>query len=265
MNPIASNKHAWGQIAEGHYHHFKKALLDGSHQLNPYIRGELGDLTGKKVIHLQCNTGADTILLAKMCGHVMGVDLAPDNILYAKKLAGDLRVGNIDFMESDIMELMERHNEKYDVVFVSEGAICWLPDLKKWGKTIRHLLKDDGFVYVFEAHPFFMMLDEPKMAGNVMEVKYPYFGKEAEFDDAIGGYASAWKDGVESYSWMYTVSDVINALAGAGLRIAFFNEFKEHMCNMGGMKKGENGMWNYDFNDNKFPMSFSVKATNGHL
>ena len=60
---------------------------------------------------------------------------------------------------------------------------------------------------------------------------------------------------------MYTVSDVINSLANAGLHIEYFNEFKEYMCNMGGMKIEENGLWNYDFNDNKFPMSFSLKAT----
>ncbi|MCL2357206.1 MAG: class I SAM-dependent methyltransferase [Defluviitaleaceae bacterium] len=261
MNEIESNKHAWSQISEGHYHHFKKALTEGSHELNKHIKRELGDLSGKNIIHLQCNTGADTILLARMGASAVGVDLVPDNILYAKKLADDLGVTNVGFIESDIMQFAEKHNEKYDVVFVSEGAICWLPDLNKWGRTIRHLLKDDGFLYVFEGHPFYMMLDEPKMADNIMEIKYPYFSKEPEFDDSIGGYASARKDGVKSYSWMYKVSDVINALASAGLHIEYFNEFKENMCDMGGMKKDVSGMWNYDFNDNKFPMSFSLKAS----
>ena len=260
MKEIESNKHAWGQISEGHYRHFKKSLLDGSHKLNKYIQDELGDLSGKKIIHLQCNTGADTILLAKMGASAVGVDLVPDNILYAKKLAGDLGVTNTDFIESDIMDFMEKHNEKYDVVFVSEGAIGWLPDLKKWGQTIRHLLKDDGFFYVFDAHPFFLMFDEPKLAENIMEVKYPYFGKEPDVDDSIGGYASAWKNGVKAYFWMYTVSDIINALASAGLHIEYFNEFREYMCDMGGMKSVDGGLWNYDFNDDKFPMSFSLKA-----
>jgi len=217
MKEIESNKHAWGQIAEGHYQHFKKSLLEGSHQLNKHIQNELGDLSGKKIIHLQCNTGADTILLARMGASAIGVDLSPDNVLYAKKLAEDLSVGNIDFIESDILELMENHNEKYDVVFVSEGAVCWMPDLLKWGKTIKHLLKDDGFFYVFDTHPFFMAMNWEKTADYIIEIQFPYFSKEPDIEDSICGYASAWKDGVKAYSWTFTVSDIVYSLASAGV------------------------------------------------
>lgn len=86
MKEIESNKHAWGQVSEDHYKSFKSSLQNGTHQLNKYIKTELGDLSGKKIIHLQCNTGADTILLAKMGANVVGVDLVPDNIVYAKNL-----------------------------------------------------------------------------------------------------------------------------------------------------------------------------------
>ena len=261
MKEIESNKHAWGQIAEGHYQHFKKSLLEGSHQLNKHIQNELGDLSGKKIIHLQCNTGADTILLARMGASAIGVDLSPDNVLYAKKLAEDLSVGNIDFIESDILELMENHNEKYDVVFVSEGAVCWMPDLLKWGKTIKHLLKDDGFFYVFDTHPFFMAMNWEKTADYIIEIQLPYFSKEPDIEDSIGGYASAWKDGVKAYSWTFTVSDIVNSLASAGLHIEYFNEHKENFFDAGGMDGVGNGLYNYKYNSDKFPMSFSLKAS----
>jgi SAM-dependent methyltransferase len=261
MIEIDSNKHAWGQIAEEQYCRFKESLSDGTHKLNKYIEHELGDLSGKKIIHLQCNTGADTILLAQMGASAVGVDLVPDNILYADKLADDLNVTNISFIESDIMRFMEKHNDKYDVVFVSEGAIGWLPDLKKWGKTIRHLLKDDGFFYIFDSHPIFMIFDEEKLVNNVTEIKYPYFDKEPDIDDSIGGYAGEAKHGVQSYFWMHTISDIINALTSAGLHIEYFNEFRENYFDAGGMQDVGNGLFNYDFNDNKFPMSFSLKAS----
>lgn len=261
MEGIESNKHAWGKLSKDHYIAFKKSLSEGRHRFNPYIREELGCLSGKKIIHLQCNTGADTILLARMGKGAVGVDLAPDNIMYARKLAEDLGVGNIGFIESDIMELIEKHNEKYDVVFVSEGAICWLPDLMKWGQTIRHLLKDDGFFYIFDSHPFFMMLDEEKLKTNIYDVKYPYFGKEPNIDGWIGGYASEPKDGVEAYDWPHTVGDIINSLTSAGLRIEYFHEFRENFFDAGGMRDIGNGLWNYDFNVDRFPMSFSLKAT----
>lgn len=262
MKEIDSNKHAWGQVSKDHYDTFKKALSNGTHQFNPYIKNEIGDLSGKKIIHLQCNTGADTILLAKMSESAVGVDLVPSNVFYAKELAKDLNITNVDFIESDIMEFMDKHNEKYDVVFVSEGAIGWLPDLKRWAKTIRHLLKDDGFFYVFDSHPFFLTFNTEKLSSNVMEIQYPYFSKVPDVEDSIGGYASEPKYGVKAYFWMYTVSDLINSLTSAGLHINYFNEFKENFFNAGGMKnQGGNGLYNYDFNDDKIPMSFSLIAT----
>jgi len=261
MKEIDANKHAWGQISEDHYHHFKQALLDGRHHFNKYIRAELGDLCGKRIIHLQCNTGADTILLAKLGESAVGVDLVPDNVLYARKMAADLGIDNVTFIESDIMTFMENHHEKYDVVFVSEGAIGWLPDLKKWGETVRHLLKDDGFFYIFDGHPIFLMFDTEKLRDGITEIKYPYFDKTPDVDDSIGGYATETRRGVQAYSWMYTVSDVINALAGAGLRIEYFHELRENFYDAGGLSSVEDGLFNYPFNDCKFPMSFSLKAT----
>lgn len=261
MKEINANKHAWSQLSQDHYNAYKKVLSENSHELNKYIRSEIGDLSGKKVIHLQCNTGADTILLARMSESVVGVDLVPDNIFYAKKLAEDFNIQNVDFIESDIMQFMDKHNEKYDVVFVSEGAIGWLPDLNKWGKTIRNLLKNDGFFYIFESHPYFMMMNLEKLANNITEIQYPYFDRVPDIENVIGGYASEAKQGVETYFWMYTISDIINALTGAGLHIEYFNEFKENFWDCGGVKNVGGGLYNYDFNDNKFPMSFSLKAT----
>lgn len=261
MKEIDSNKQAWSQLSQDHYCTFKKSLLENKHHFNKYIQKELGDLTGRRIIHLQCNTGADTILLAKTGKSAVGVDLVPDNIFYARKLAEDLNVTNISFIESDIMELMEKHNEKYDVIFVSEGAIGWLPDLGKWGKTIRHLLKDDGFFYVFDSHPFFLSMDEGKLAHDITDIKYPYFRKVPDIDDSIGGYASEQKQGVRTYFWMYTISDIINSLTSAGLHVNFFNEYKELYYDAGGLNYVGDGLFNYRHNTDKFPLSFSLKAT----
>jgi len=260
MNQIESNKHAWGQISEDHYHYFKQALLQGTYQLNRHILSELGDLTGKRIMHLQCNTGADTILLAQMGAYAVGVDLVPDNIKYAKQLAADVGVSNVDFIESDIMELMDKNSDKYDVVFVSEGAIGWLPDLAKWGQIVRHLLKDDGFFYIFDSHPIALMFDEGKLPQGITEIKYPYFKKDPDIDSSIGGYASEVKGGVETFFWMYKISDVINALASAGLRIEFFREFEENFYDLGGGKRVDGNLYTLDFNKGLFPMSFSLKA-----
>lgn len=263
MREIDANREAWSRLSEDHYHHYKAALLEDRHKLNPYIVKELGDITGKTVIHLQCNTGADTILLARMgAARVVGVDLVPENIHYARRLAKDTGTSNVEFVESDIMTLPEIHRETYDVAFVSEGAVGWLPDLKKWGRTIRGLLNDNGYLYVFDSHPFHLSMDETKLPEETVVIKYPYFGKEPDVEDTIGGYATERKDGVQAYFWMYTVSDLINAVASAGLHVEFFNEFPALFFDAGGMQKlGDSGLFNYAFNTDKLPLSFSLKAS----
>lgn len=262
MKEIESNKDAWGRISKEHYNHFKELLKKNSVHFNYYIQQELGNLTGKKVIHLQCNTGADTLLLAKTAESVTGVDLVPDNIYFAKKLAEDLNYTNVTFIESDIMKLADIHKEKYDVIFTSEGAIGWLPDLKVWAKTIRDLLKDDGYLYVFDSHPFYLIFDESKLDREVFEVMYPYFDKTADESDSIGGYACEAKKGVKAYFWMYSVSEIINCLTRAGLHIEFFNEFPENFFDSGNMEASEKvGLYKYEYNKKQYPMSFSLKAT----
>lgn len=262
MKEIESNKEAWGKIAEDHYRAFKQAFGKGTHRLNEYIEKELGDISSKRIIHLQCNTGADTILLARKAVHATGVDLVPENIRFADKMARELGVGNVDFIESDIMTLSEIHREKYDVVFTSEGVLGWLPDLGVWARTIRQLLKDDGFVYVFDSHPFALMFDEEKLPRQEYDIRYPYFSERPDAGDSIGGYVSEVKQGVKAYFWMHTVSDIVNSLSGAGLHIEFFNEFPENFYDAGGMEPaGKSGLYRFGFNTDKFPMSFSLKAT----
>jgi predicted MPP superfamily phosphohydrolase len=141
-------------------------------------------------------------------------------------------------------------------------VLGWLPDLKVWAKTIRKLLKDDGFLYVFDSHPFFLSFDESKLDKEVYDIKYPYFGKSPDENDTIGGYASEVKHGVRAYFWMHTVSDIINSLSGEGLHIEFFNEFPENFFNSGNMPLSEKeGLYQYSYNADKYPMSFSLKAT----
>lgn len=80
---------------------------------------------------------------------------------------------------------------QYDVAFTSEGVLGWLPDLRVWARHIRARLRPGGFLYVFDSHPFQLMFDESKLKDDVYDLRYPYFGREPDVDDSIGGYASA--------------------------------------------------------------------------
>jgi SAM-dependent methyltransferase len=143
--------------------------------LSPVQREELGDISGKKLMHLQCNTGADTLSLARLGAQVTGVDLVPEHGHYANKLAADLGLEEARFLRANLLEVMDVHDEQHDIVFTTEGVLVWLPDLALWARNVRHLLKDDGCQYVLDGHPFFMALDMVVEAGfcavDPMEVK----------------------------------------------------------------------------------------------
>ena len=134
-----------------------------------------------------------------MGAKVTGVDLVPENIHYARKLAADLGIDDARFIESNVLEIMEKHHEKYDIVYTTEGVLIWLSDLYLWARNVRHLLADNGFLYVLDGHPFFMVWDEDKLPELV--VKYPYFRKSADKEVWIGGYAAAPRKAT-NYSWM---------------------------------------------------------------
>jgi SAM-dependent methyltransferase len=177
-------------------------------------------------------------------------------------MAEELGYENTDFIACDVLEIADKLNEKYDMVFTSEGVLGWLPDLDKWAQNVRACLKDDGVFYIFDSHPFYMMLDESKLEKEEYFVKYPYFGKQPDVDDTIGGYASEPVGGVKAYFWMHTVSEIINSLIGAGLHIVFFNEYTFNFFDSGGMSPSKaEGLWEYPYNEDKYPMSYSLMAT----
>jgi len=257
---IEANKHSWATIAQEHYETFKSLLLANKSTLSQTQIQELGNIEGKKLIHLQCNTGADTISLARMGASVTGVDLVPENINYARKLAADCGIDDARFIESNVLEIMEKHGEKYDIVFTTEGVLCWLPDLFLWARNIRYLLEDDGFLYVLDGHPFFMVWDEDKLPDLV--VGYPYFQKTADRGEWIGGYAAQPKNAV-NYSWMYTIGEIINALSQAGMHIEWFHEFDwlYYRLSEERQRKNKNGNWVYSEHKGRLPFTFSLKAT----
>jgi SAM-dependent methyltransferase len=257
---IETNKNSWATVAKDHYESFRKTLSRVESTLSEVQQEELGDISGKNLIHLQCNTGADTISLARMGAEVTGVDLVPENIYYAQKLAEEFEIHDAKFIVSDVLKVMDIVDKKYDIVYTTEGVLCWLPDLSLWARNVRHLLADDGFLYLLDGHPTFMLWDEDKLPDLV--VKYPYFKKSADQDEWIGGYASESKQAT-NYSWMYTMGEIVTALNDAGLHIEWMHEFDWLYYQLSSEKqvKGEKDGWLYPEHKGMLPYTFSLKAT----
>src|SRR6266581_3078248 len=102
-------------------------------RIKDYEREEVGDVRGKRLLHLQCHFGLETLSWARLGATVTGVDFSEKGIAQAKALAAELQI-RARFLLSNVYDLPRSLNEEFDIVFSSIGVINWLPDLAAWAK-----------------------------------------------------------------------------------------------------------------------------------
>jgi SAM-dependent methyltransferase len=256
MNKMTqANKKGWDGLAGVHYknYHIDKLMAD-TPLLNELIRKEVGDVKGKSLAHLLCHIGTDTLSWALLGAKVTGIDISPESLKYARKLAKRMGI-EADFIEADVMEVREKVKKKFDIVFSSTGVLCWLPDIQIYARTVRQLLHDDGFFYIFDGHPFRSVLTDEAGNTNSHVIQGNYFHKEVWEYENMGDYTDPdLKIPIPSYEWNWTMGEVITAFCEAGMRIAFLHEFPQYFYN---------GYTPYDVQNDKiemYPCTFSLKA-----
>ncbi len=256
-----ANLDAWNKRAGVHKDsdfYDMKDFKAGKTALNKLELSELGDVHGKKLIHLQCHFGMDTLSWAREGAEVTGVDFSNDAIDIANKLKDELNIP-ATFVCSNVYDLLK--NKKlagaFDIVFTSYGVIGWLPDLDKWAEVITFLLKPGGIFYMAEFHPVVWMMDE-----DFEYIKYFYHNQEIIEEDVTGTYTDRNAPiSYKNFNWNHSISEVLNALIKKHLNILHFNEFNYsvHNC-FNKTVKGEDGFWRIKGIENKIPMMYSVKA-----
>jgi len=261
---IEANKRLWDAWTDAHVRsefYDVEGFKRGGCTLSPIEIEEVGDVAGKRLLHLQCHFGMDTLSWARLGAKVTGVDLSERSIAQARALAEELDIP-ADFHQSNIYELPEKLTGQFDIVFTSAGVLAWLPDLAKWGQVIAHLLAPGGTFYIREFHPAADVFGDRDTPEPV--VSHPYFNTgealRAELEGSYADPGAAVKN--ESYEWFHSLADVVNALIGAGLRIEFLHEFpyttyKSHPW----LTQGDDGLWRYEGVPNSIPLMFSIKAT----
>ena len=130
-----------------------EAFKDGSSSLNAIELEQVGNVEGKRLLHLQCHFGQDTLSWARLGATVTGVDLSTEAIEQANKLKSALGL-DATFVANDIYQFGNESTEEFDIVFTSYGVLCWLPDLNLWAKTISSSLAMGGEFHLVEFHAF---------------------------------------------------------------------------------------------------------------
>jgi SAM-dependent methyltransferase len=234
----------------------------------------VGDVRGKRLLHLQCHFGIDTLSWARRGAHVTGVDFSEQAVASARQLARDVGLERQShFVCSDLYALRSVLDAPaaFDVIFTSHGVLNWLPDLGPWGQLIAHYLKPGGFFYIVEAHPTARMfpLDEDMPKAGSFRPLFPYF------HDPVG---IRWPPGVDyadasaqhevgAHEWQHSMSDIIGALLGAGLRLDWLHEFPFCAWNVvAGSQRVErfsssHGYYALPSSQVQLPLMFSLRAS----
>lgn len=256
---FSTNKDTWNEKVKAHTNSdFYKLdeFMNGENSLNAYELKALPDVKGKSLLHLQCHFGQDTLSWSRLGAKCTGVDLSDEGVKLAQQLNNQLKL-DANFVCCNVLDTSQHVKEQFDIVFTSYGVIGWLPDLKPWGKIIAERLKEGGTFYMVEFHPIVWMFDyldgQPKM-------KYGYMQDEAIYEEYEGTYGDTDSKMIsKEYGWNHGLSEVINALTEAGLRIDYLNEYDESPYNvLPNLEQTKSGT--YVTKDKLYPLIFEIKA-----
>jgi SAM-dependent methyltransferase len=185
--------------------------------------GELGDVAGRRLVHLQCHFGLDTLSWARRGAQVTGLDFS-EAAIEAARAAADAAGLDARFVVGDVHDAVSLlGRDGFDVVYTGFGALTWLPDLDMWAAVAAGLLVPGGQLLLAEFHPFTAIVD------NDFVVRRPYAaGTPVEMDEA-GTYAdlAAATHHNRARRWDHGLGQVVSAVAGAGLTIERLREIDE--------------------------------------
>ena len=225
---------------------------------------EIGTVAGKSLLHLQCHFGMDTMSWARLGAEATGVDLSDASIDLANGLNNELGLG-ARFIRSNVYDLPEVLDEEFDVVYTALGALCWLPDLTHWAQVIARFLKPGGIFYMLDEHPAGRIFNSVTSVDGTedLELRYAYFPdpKGLLEEGERNTYAGSGSITTPVYEWQHSISEIVNALIGAGLKLEFMHEFpfsffqaQPQMC------RSTDGWWRLGKYDGNIPFMLSIRA-----
>jgi SAM-dependent methyltransferase len=177
----------------------------------------LGNVEGKALLHLQCHFGMDTLRWARVGATVTGLDFSPPAIEEALALAQRAGLSErASFVCANVYDAPHvLSGKRFDIVYVSLGALCWLPDVAAWGDVVADLLTPGGQLYLHDVHPFSSCFDD-----DGERIIYSYF-EETDNPFVYDG-AFTYTDGepltsTRTFEWNHSIGEVVTALRDRGL------------------------------------------------
>jgi len=224
----------------------------------------LGDIAGLRGVHLQCHIGTDTISLARLGARMTGLDFSPAALIEARQIA-ELAGADVDFVQADAYDAVSVLGaSSFDLVYTGIGALCWLPDIRRWAQTVCGLLRPGGRLFIREGHPMLWSLDEER-GDQLLVVNYPYFETPEPdvFEDA-GTYVET--DTVfthtTTHTWNHGLGEIITALLDTGMELTALDEHRSVPWDAlpGTMICDAQGEWHLNNRPERVPLTYTLQA-----
>jgi SAM-dependent methyltransferase len=228
-----------------------------------FDRPRLGDLAGLRGVHLQCHIGTDTISLARLGARMTGLDFSTASLAEARRLAQRLGA-DVDFLHADVYDAVEALDGPFDLVYTGTGALCWLPDIRRWAGVVAALLRPGGRLFVREGHPMLWTLADPR-PDRLLVVEYPYVEMpEPLVWDEPGTYVQTDATFVHNRTleWNHGLGEIVTALLDHGLELTMLSEHDSVPWEAlpGQMERLPGGEWRLADRPERLPHSYTLQA-----
>ncbi|MBW2256613.1 MAG: class I SAM-dependent methyltransferase [Deltaproteobacteria bacterium] len=228
-----------------------------------FDRDYLGDVNGKRLVHLQCHIGKDTLSWARLGAEVTGVDFSEAGIAAARRLSAESGTPG-RFVLSEVYDAPAVLGERFDIVYTGVGALNWLPDITGWARVVAALLEPGGTLYLREGHPMLWGLEWREDGGDALVVRFPYFETVDPVSwDEDSTYAGDGKVAhTRTYEWNHGIAEIITALMDAGLTLTALREHRSlEWQGQPHMERGDDGLWRLpEHQRDLVPLMYSLTA-----
>jgi SAM-dependent methyltransferase len=262
---LVANRENWNDRTEIHLgseFYDVEGWLRGDRGPRPHEVDAIGDVAGLRLLHLQCHFGLDTLTWARAGANVTGLDFSPVAIDAAREIAR--RAGLSDrseFVCSDVYEATTvLDHATFDIVYVSLGALCWLPSVDRWAEQVGALVAPGGRFYFHESHPLAWSL-----AADSLVIENTYFEEAEPFvEDSEQTYTDSPRPLVHqrSYEWNHGIGEIVTALIRHGLRLDWLAEHDwTAWPRFPWLVRHDDRTWRPPAGIPRVPLSFSLVAT----
>ena len=265
---FAVNRANWDERAPAHAaspDYAVEALVADPTRLSEVVRFDLprlGDISGLRGVHLQCHIGTDTISLARLGAHMTGLDFSSASVAQAREIAA--RAGNdVTFVESNVYDapdVLDRAG--FDLVFTGIGALCWLPDVRRWARVVAALLRPGGRLFLREGHPMMWAIDDER--ADALVVGYPYFEQtEPTAFDEPGTYVATDAEFThnETRDWSHGLGEIVTGLLDAGMEITMLEEHDSVPWNaLPSLMRADGHEWRLIDHPERLPLTYTLQA-----